>query len=411
MSVKYVVYECDTCGRQREAILDAHRPDPIRCNITLKCRGKFTRVGEAANKRFLLTPIVQGVTDFTPRGAMRARTISTATIADIPIITSVDNMLTLACLERTTIGDYDIFTVTKTNDTAFTVDVQPKLFRASHRGSISLELYEVTPEILSFKNYTFNVKGELSIVTGPDDSVEGKQLRFNSANQVRVFVNGLELSSGEFNRTIDDQVTFTPSIFNSLNIVEVLVYVSSTDLIANAPKVNLTFTPLAPSNATGLAARNTCCWGDYAAVNIEGAVRTFMFCSDLSALNVNSTYRLNKAYATQGISPYATVEIKTDDLNLVLGSEPFSFKDKELGAYLPLKRFSEGVDLKYQVNSQTGVKQLMVPETQITQTLNLLVPITNYPETTFTDSTTGSLTAIESEGAEILKRSFIRGPF
>src|SRR4051812_21628379 len=102
----YVVYKCDTCKRETEIILDGRRPDPTRCNITLRCRGKLSRSGQHSVKKHLFTPIVSGLTDYVPRGAQVAAAQAVVEDAQVSLLTGRDAPgLTLLGLKRRVVDD------------------------------------------------------------------------------------------------------------------------------------------------------------------------------------------------------------------------------------------------------------------------------------------------------------------
>lgn len=98
---KFIIFKCDTCNRQSEILIDSKSIDPIRCNITLKCRGKLSRIGESSAKKFLFTPPISGLQNFIPRGTVTSNQTTAIIDPIIPINTSNNGILSMALLKQT----------------------------------------------------------------------------------------------------------------------------------------------------------------------------------------------------------------------------------------------------------------------------------------------------------------------
>lgn len=70
ISSPYIIYKCDTCARETERQQDPRRPDPLRCTITLNCRGKMARSGERGAKKFLFPSTTTSLIDWRERGTI-----------------------------------------------------------------------------------------------------------------------------------------------------------------------------------------------------------------------------------------------------------------------------------------------------------------------------------------------------
>lgn len=410
MSSKYIVFKCDVCERETELALDGRRPDPLRCNITLNCRGKFSRIGDRTSREFLFTPLVSGLSDFIPRGTEIIPAPQLSVPNPITIFTaSGDGIVTMSVIRRDVVGADAIFSVIDENDNSFTIESHPSIVVIPITSLVRMVLFEISPELLVYKKYIYSLSNSVQIVNGIDDSPEGQNLRFGVSNQIAVYVNGILLDPSAYDRSVDNQITFTPIILETNNIVEVFVYNDLLSSIDNSKKVSLEFRSLRTQIPADLALRELTCWGNYGAVSVDSQERMLLFCTDLSNLNRNKSYGVSHFEITSTISG-TTRKIKTSEVFIVLGREPFSFRDKELYAYLAGTSL---VDLQsiltYKESLASGDIFLTVDDSVITQVYNpIRVSKKIIAITTLTTDAAASGTALE--GTEKLKPKYIIGP-
>lgn len=406
---KYIVYKCSVCKRETEILLDARRPDPVRCNITLHCRGTLSRVGERTTKDFLFTPLVAGLDDYVPRGQEVSIVPMTAPPNPISIFTG-QGVMTIAAFHRDVdpLSRQVTFWITDIDGARLNVET-PSTFNAPSplNASVVLTLFEITPELLKFKKYVYNVDSGTQLIYGVDDSPEGLNLRFDGTNKIKVFLNGVALSEDRYDRTVDNQLTMTPSITVQNSIVEVLVW----DIIPETQigdTVELNFVPLG-SSQTDLSYRDMVCWGDYSAVDFSGIYsyegqRTLLYCLDTSELNVAKTYGVSKYEAV--LANGNRVQLSPSELYVMLGREPFMFQDKELNAFvLGVKFFDPSTMLSFQQSTASGSYQIMIDQTIITQKYNPLVPVIPVSNTVSDAAVSQTVQTTED-----LKRKYILGP-
>lgn len=405
---KYVIYECDTCQRQVELLLDGKRPDPLRCNITLACRGKLSRVGLRSSKEFLFTPIVPGLADYVPRGTPEFPAPTITDPVNISLFTANGSgMLTLMAVKRRTDGADHVWWVTDSDSNSFDLEVHPSSYELPVDLELKLAVFEITPQLLQYKRYTYVVPGAVQVVSGADDSPEGRNLRFTVDNQLRVFANGVQLDPSAYDRTVDDQVTFTPAIFDTNNVIDVLVYDDIDTVISSTSLIKLSFVPLVPTVENDLALRSICAWGDYGTViPHDGNERVLLYCSNLAQLSVNKSYGVAQLEATSVINPSDTRHVSLNGYALLTARAPCAFQDKELHAYLSGEDLeTDDAVLNYRTSAATGELQLSVDSESLTQTYNPLK--LGY-------KITQDLTASSQDGtalpAEELPPQYILGP-
>ena len=369
---KFVIYECDVCKRKTEVAINGQRPDPIRCNITYKCRGKLKRIGESSTKKFLFTPPIAGLQDYVQRGTSISTLSQLKTEKDISLFTGAGSgMLTIALPRRVEHpGSSHTFEVLDSSESVFVVDSDPDTVSLPDITA-NLILFKISPNLLQFRRYTYLVNGVIQVIRGPDDSPDANNLKFNATNSVRVFINGVELDPSQYDKSVNDLITFTPAIYESNNVVDVIVYnnlSSSTDL----ESVKLEFKVLNQTVVNDLSMLEVCSWGDSRAVTIDGVTKYLLHCTDLSQLSPDYSYGVSAYELT---SATETRVIRSSEIMFLLGNSPYTTKDKELLAFISGKDLVNSSNvLSYGQNQDTGVTELTVKESVITQLSRSLIP-------------------------------------
>lgn len=405
----YIVYKCNVCSRETEIVLDGRRPDPSRCNITQHCRGKLERVGERSTREFLFTPIVPGLPDFVPRGT----TIVAAPKLTVPNPITVQTaagagIIAISAVRSKVSGSNRAFYVIDENNAQFTLETRPLTTTLPTTSIVRAVLFEISAELLTTTKYTYVVTGPVQVISGQDDSPESRSLRFTVANQISVYVNGVLIDPTGYDRSINDQLTFTPAIYDSNNVVEVFVYKDISAAIDNAKQVSLEFKPLLPTVTNDLALRKLDAWGNYGGVSIGGVERLILFCTDLTLLDPNKSYGVAYFEAVSNTSEVR--KVKTSEVFFLLAREPFAFRDKELYAYLKgTSLVDDNAVMAYKESQASGQLFLSIDETAITQVFNPISPtkkLAAFPEVVSPEAITG--TALE--GTENLNKKYIIGP-
>lgn len=420
---KYIVYRCTVCERQTEIEENGSRPDPIRCNITNRCRGKLERIGSRSNKQFLFTPVVSGLEDFIPRGTEISKTVITQPAPQVSLLSGPGMISMSVMLKRTESGN-TIYSVLDEAGALFDVyQAVGSTNVVADPVRIYMKLFELTPEILSYKKYTFVRNEPVSLLQGSDDSPEAKNLRFTQADNLQVYVNGILAEASEFDSSIDNQITFTPMITDTNNVIEVLVYTDIDASIDEDQLIDLEFKPLHTSNASELTQRNSCAWGshanaliiyspeDQALMNDDNTAndpldtsRHILYCVDLGPLSSDKSYGVARVEVTSLISGQ-TRSIKPGEVNILLAREPYAFSDRELFAYVSgTDLITEDAVLSYARSQATGDLLLTIEESRVTQTFN---PI--QPRVKLTAVTDSNLLSTDQQSQK-LNRRYIKGP-
>ena len=357
----FILYKCDTCNRTTEIKSDGIRPDPTRCNITYKCRGKLQRVGQSSIKKFLFTPPVEGLQDYIPRGSKTASVIETSEDSRVSIFSGGNGSLAIAALKFAS-GIYSV--ISKTGS-----EIQIPIEDLSDI-KLKLTLFKISPSLLEYKKYTYHVAGNLQVVQGMDDSADSKNLRFTSSNEIRVFVNGIEMSSTSYDRSVNDIITFTPAIFETNNVVDILVYTDISAVASVSEKVDVEFRHLTPTVDEDRSFLINNCWGDVRRISVYGDEKALLFCTNTSVFVKDFRYGFHSASLSLSGVNY---QLSTSELLFLIGKPPYTAYDRELYAYLNCEKLEDTI-LEYSQDINTGLIELSVSESDITQITRALIP-------------------------------------
>jgi hypothetical protein len=436
---KFIIFQCDVCRRQTELMIDGKRVDPLRCNITLKCRGKLSRVGESSVKKFLFAPPVPGLQDYVPRGSVLSSAPADIIDPNIALNTG-DGILSTASLRKSG-PSYQL------------LDVNNNLITVSPEVKLKLNIFPISPSLLRSSSYTYLRSGAVQVISGPDDTPSSNVLRFEALNNLSVLVNGIVLDPSQYDRSVLNQITFTPAIYESNNVIDIIVYNDIAYNVKDDSLISLSFSILTD---TGLL--SSCSWGNYNAVEIPGDAvtqRYIMHCVDLSALSHDISYGVKGVQlidnatissssmiagnfyiiVTSGdvypISDFTSVgaadnlsgtifqatgstagtgtvsqviDISLSEVNLLTAKDPYSFQDKELNAYLSGASFNSSFSFTFNQDQLTGIYKLTALQSSFSQLLRILVPSVPSSLNLLT-STSGASTA-----ATGLKHKYIIGP-
>ena len=428
---RYIVYKCNVCSRLTELVLDGDRPDPNRCNITEKCRGKLDRVGKRSVREFLFTPLVPGLQDFIPRGTAIIPAPQLTIPNPITVFTANGTGMIAMSIVRLEVGSQAEFRSIDSTDSHFILETQPISYipltnivnNIPRTAVVRAVLYEISPELLTSNIYIYSSTGPVSIVRGRDNSPESKNLRFSNApitNRITVYVNGIELTQtvfdtngvvltpGDYDRSVDNQITFTPTIYDSNNVVEVFVYQDLSVAIVKSKQVTLEFRSLVPTISTDNSLRELNCWGNYSSSMIGEIERYTLFCTDLTKLNIDKNYRV--AYFETTDENGIIHRIKSSEVFILLGKEPFAFRDKELHAYLTGGSLIDlQIILTYKESPASGELYLSVDETAIIQVYNQIIPL-KLISMIQTTATSTAVPGTPLVGSENLSQKYILGP-
>lgn len=397
----YIIYKCDTCARETEKQLDSRRPDPNRCNITLNCRGKLSRVGERPVKKFLFPSTSSSLNDWRQRGTPKGPEAASTEEEQISLFCANDGSgIVISALHRRSSGPNSVFYTTDA-DGAELVTEAPSSIAYPVESAGNVVMYEIAPELVKYKKYSYLVNTTVQNVRGPDNSAEKNNLRFSSGDKLKVYVNGVELAPEEYDASsVANEIIFTPMITTITNLVEIVVYEDITIAVTAENTVRLPVFFM----KVGDPARGKYCWGDTTMVNVDGQDRFCFFCNDLSSLLPGRSYGLVGLEMRDSTGMYRSVA--PTEWSFMLGKHPFGFVDKDLHAYAKAASLvdlnAENV-LSFRNSSLTGVPELTTAASGITQ---VFAPIKLVGVVPATESSPVN----PPEGTATLKRKFTLGP-
>jgi hypothetical protein len=287
-------------------------------------------------------------------------------------------------LKRAESGSSHSFEVLDSNGVKFVLETNPNTVQLPSTITANLVLFKISPNLLQFKPYSYQVSGSVQVIRGIDDSLNANSLRFNSTNNVRVFINGVELDSSQYDRSVDDQITFTPAIYETNNVIDILVYNDLSSSISTSEIVKLKFDVLNSSDQTDLSFLTANSWGDSCSVKYKDE-RFLLHCCDISKLTPDFSYGISYLEISNGTT---TKNVLPSEFGLLLGSSPYTSHDKELYSFLRGSNLLNGITvLYYGQDESTGLTEIRVVESVLTQLTRPLIPSRNVDLTSVESST------------------------
>ncbi len=169
---KYVRLYCNTCQRTTDKLVDNTRAVPDRCTITLNCQGRLFPAEYRSNGEITAAPEV-GVTDWYPRGSIVSSGPATKAEQFVDMSTGKLKQIVLGI----------------------------KLTAAPPNGStatLNLAARSDTPK--EYKQYIYRRDTEFSTISGVEDGIAQKTLRFKAwgpdPDLVEVYLNGAKVEEG-----------------------------------------------------------------------------------------------------------------------------------------------------------------------------------------------------------------------
>jgi hypothetical protein len=317
-----------------------------------------------------------------------------------------------------------------------------------------LNIFPISSSLLKSSSYTYLKSGVVQVISGADDTPNSSVLRFETTNNLSVSVNGVLIDPVNYDRSVLNQITFTPAIYESNNLITIIVY---NDLLVNVADENIVDLSFSVINDPTIL--SGCSWGNYDAVEIQGQTRYMMHCTDLSMLMPDIAYGIKGAqlidsniitvdnitpgyyykiitigdnypisnfisigaasntagtiFQANSISPLLdgstgkvsqVIDVDLSEFNLLTAKDPYGFQDKELHAYLSGSLFNSSFSFTYSQDLLTGIYKLTALQSLFTQLTNILIPSISS-SSNLTVSINGASTP-----ATGLKHKYIIGP-
>lgn len=169
---KYLRLTCNVCKRTTDRLVDNTRFAPDRCTITLRCQGRLLPVEYRSDGQITTAPQI-GVTDWVPRGSTQQVATVVAEPRLLDTSTGVRQQLVLAV--------------------ALPSEPPP-----GSTATLSLQVRAETSK--DFKSYVYRRDTEFSTISGVEDGLSQKTLKFRvwgpDPDEVQVYLNGVKLIEG-----------------------------------------------------------------------------------------------------------------------------------------------------------------------------------------------------------------------
>lgn len=273
----FIEYKCDTCKRTTILENDTKRFFIPKCTITLGCRGTLQKISEQNTKKIISSSSsVVGLDDWRPRGTNTIITPEIQSEKFISVSSGSSNQITLASKDDITSIDL-IFNVVKSKAT-------------------------------SFKEYTFNRLAPITQINGLDDTPEKKLLRFISTDNLKLFLNGIEIIEGtDWIRDVPTQtILFSTTILNDASIV-----------ITVAPQQVITQKTLTFYRNT-IGGNTTSVWGNVNKIMFKAQTYYLYTCNSVELdIDVNTSLSLS-----------SVVNSTIANILILLGNKPWNITDR-----------------------------------------------------------------------------------
>jgi len=328
----FVLFQCNTCNRKTEQLINQTHATLTKCNITYKCTGTLIKIGESDTKTLSGSDSKsQILTSWVPRGTTTQQGTQQSS-GQVPINSAL-GILSIAA------------DATKTN--------------AINSFNMSVEIKRITNS--SFVEYFYNRTANTTTVSGQDDSSKRLSLRFvngSTPDALVVYVNGVEIDKSQYDRTVPGRLVFNPALSSETNLIRIMVYqqVAATYKTLTFKKSNTVF-PTASA------------WDNVSKVEQpRGTSYNIFTCADLSLIPIN-TQMVIKSVSYAGETTY-------DGMGYLLRADaPFSNYDRDQLNTVLLKTMIDGQEVIEFKNDDKNVPKYFV---------NSVVPVSLFPPLSIT---------------------------
>jgi hypothetical protein len=281
----YDVFKCNVCNQQTEKLVNQTHATLDRCDITYKCVGKLIKIGETSVKSSLSNTLDANLE------AWKARTSPAVVQSSLTTPVSVSVM---------------------SGTEAITIAVPMSVY--ADTTSLTVSLKQEKLGVAPFTEYTYVSPSNTTQLYGQDDSSRRLTLRFTALDEVKVYVNGVELTPSQFNRSVAGRITLAEPLSDESSTIRVIVFQQA------APVVKpLTFTLNADHQESDSA------WSNVTRIAMRPKAPQYQLftCRDTSSLEIGTTLKITSVASSAG-------EIDTADVHLLLSAKPYSSYDRDL---------------------------------------------------------------------------------
>lgn len=313
----YDVFQCNVCKLHTEKPVNQTHATLDKCTITFKCVGKLLKTGQ--------TEIKASLTPYT-NNAFEAWKPRTDTILNQKLV--IDEAVTvMAGVEALSIA-------------IKTTDYQSD-------GPLSLVLAQEKLGSSSFVEFFYNRPSNTTQLYGQDDSSKRLTLRFSALDEVKVYINGIELAPTLFDRSVLGRITLAQPLVDDASTINVVVFRQAAQILKT-----LVFTT---NNTTH---DNTTAWGNVISFETKenGNEYKIFTCRDLSLLEIGTTLKIDSLMS--GATP-----IGLTNAFLLLSVKPYSSYDRDLDNVISLGAvLSNSIKFEY-YSDEAGVPTVFTKKT------------------------------------------------
>jgi len=287
----FIEYKCDTCKRTIILENDTKRFFIPKCNITLGCTGVLQKIKEQNARGSTTVSSVAGVNDWRPKDYNVNFAPELQDEKFICLSSGTQNEITLASIDNV--------------------------------PSISLVFNVVKSVAVAYKEYTYNRYPPVNQILGIDDTPEKKLLKFNNTDNLKVFLNGVEVVEGlVWNKNVSTQsITFLSPILDESTVV-IIVYPQQT----TTQKI-ITFNRNVNGGNTGS------CWGNVNNIKYGNDV-LYVYTYDSAELDID---------VNSSISLTNIINSTINNSILLLSNNPWNITDRIFTFYGDCNKITNNV--------------------------------------------------------------------
>lgn len=185
---KIVKLQCSVCARTRGSLIDLKHYATDKCTITLGCEGRLFPVGYTSVGSSVVGIPPVGVTNWTPRATEK---LADGTIRPARYAPSTVSISETSLYDTGTGANQQL--VLAISDAALG-------FIPSTSSTVALNLVAEQQQPKDFRQYTYRKSGSFNTVSGVEDGLAKKVLRYDitsaTPDVVEVYVNGIKRAAG-----------------------------------------------------------------------------------------------------------------------------------------------------------------------------------------------------------------------
>lgn len=313
----YDVFQCNVCKLHTEKPVNQTHATLDRCTITYKCVGKLLKTGQ--------TEIKASLTPYT-NNAYEAWKPRTDIILNQKIV--IDEVVTVM-----------------SGSEALSIAIDTMDYQLD--DSLTLILSQEKLGSASFVEFFYSRPSNTTQLYGQDDSSKRLTLRFTSLDEVKVYINGIELAPTLFDRSVSGRILLTHPLVDDTSTINVVVFRQAAKILKT-----LTFTT---NNTTH---DNTTAWGNVVSFETKenGNQYKIFTCRDLSLLEIGTTLKID-SLMSNGAS------ISLVNSYLLLSAKPYSSYDRDLDNVISLGALlSNNIKFEY-YSDDLGVPTIFTKKT------------------------------------------------